>query len=140
MKIPVGSSGQHPIVLFDGQCNLCNGTVRFLVPRDPQANLRFAALQSETGQHLLRKFDLSTDALDTFILIDGEHCYQKSGGALRVTRYLRFPWPVLQAFLVVPAFLRDRVYDFVARNRYDWFGRLDYCPLPTPELNDRFLD
>ena len=131
---------QHPIVLFDGQCNLCSGTVRFLVPRDPRANLCFAALQSETGQRLLKKFDLSTDALDTFILIEGERCYLKSGGALRVTRYLRFPWPLLRVFLIVPTFLRDVIYDFVARNRYDWFGHLNHCPLPTPELSDRFLD
>jgi predicted DCC family thiol-disulfide oxidoreductase YuxK len=127
-------------VLFDGQCNLCNGTVRFLVPRDPKAKLRFAALQSETGQRLLQKFDLSTVVLDTFILIEEKHCYQKSTGALRVTRYLRFPWLAFQALLIVPAFLRDVVYDFVARNRYDWFGRLDHCPLLTPELSDRFLD
>lgn len=138
--MPEDSRSDAPVVLFDGQCNLCNGTVRFLVPRDPQANLRLSALQSQAGQRLLKKFNLSTDALDTFILIDGEHCYQKSGGALRVTRYLRFPWPLLRVFLLVPAFLRDVVYDFVARNRYDWFGRLDHCPLPTPELSDRFLD
>ena len=138
--MPEDSCSNRPVVLFDGQCNLCNGTVRFLIPRDPNANLRFAALQSQTGQRLLKTFNLTADALDTFILIDGEHCYQKSGGALRVTHYLRFPWPLLQALLLVPALIRDVVYDFVARKRYRWFGRLDDCPLPTPELTDRFLE
>ena len=131
---------RHPVVLFDGQCNLCNGVVRFLYPRDPNANLHFAALQSQTGQQLLDKFNLPTDELDTFILIEDNRYYQKSGGALRVTRYLRFPWPVLRVFLIVPAFIRDVLYNFVACNRYRWFGRLDSCPLPTPELKDRFLE
>lgn len=130
----------HPIVLFDGVCNLCNGLVRFLYPRDKGEQLYFTPLQSRTAQDVMRKFAFSSDDFDTFLLVEGKRLYTRSAAALRLVRYLSFPWPLLTVFTLVPPFLRDVFYSFIARNRYHWFGQLDTCPLPTPELQARFLD
>lgn len=132
-------SENRPIVLFDGVCNLCNGVVRFLYPRDPHARLRFTNLQSEAGQALLEKFGMPQDDFDSFALIEGDKAFTRSRGALRTLRYLRFPWPLLYGLMLVPPFIRDAVYDWIARNRYGWFGKMDACPVPTPELQARFL-
>jgi predicted DCC family thiol-disulfide oxidoreductase YuxK len=128
-----------PVILFDGVCSLCNSAVRFIYSRDPNANLRFANLQSEFGQHLLRKFNRQSDNLDTLILIEGDDIHTYSTGSLRIARYLRFPWSLFRVLLILPRFLRDAVYKLVARNRYLWFGLLKACPLPTPELESRFI-
>ena len=130
----------HPIVLFDGECNLCNGSVRFLYPRDPQGRLRFANLQSETGQALLQRFSLPKEEFDSFVLVEGESAYTHSTGALRTLGHLRFPWPILgSGLLILPAVLRDLVYNWIARNRYAWFGKTNTCQAPTPNLQTRFL-
>jgi predicted DCC family thiol-disulfide oxidoreductase YuxK len=130
----------EPIVLFDGVCQFCNASVNFLIDHDPQARLRFAALQSEAGQALLRKFDLRTDDFDTMVLIEGERYWTRSTGALRVASYLPPPWRFLSALQLLPSFLRDPAYMVLAKNRYRWFGHLDACRMPTPELGARFLE
>ncbi len=130
---------EYPVLLFDGVCNLCNGLVRFLLPRDRQAKLRFASLQSDFGQRLLRKQGLPAERFDSFILYADEHAYTKSEGVLRSLSFLPFPWPLFKVFYLVPRNFRDRVYDWVARNRYVWFGQLDNCPLPTTEQAARFF-
>ena len=127
------------IVLFDGVCNLCNGLVRFLIPRDRGGVLRFASLQSEVGGRLLAEYGLAVDALDTFVLIEGGSATTYSTAALRITRYLRYPWPLFYGLIVLPKFLRDAIYRVIARYRYSWFGRMEACPLPTPEMEARFL-
>lgn len=132
---------QHPIVLFDGECNLCNGVIRFMVPLDPKATLRFANLQSETGQALLKKHSLSVSQFDSFILINDNQAYQRSEGALRIFRYLKFPLPIFaNLFSLVPSAWRDKAYYWIASNRYAWFGKTDYCQTPTDSLAARFLD
>lgn len=128
----------HPVVLFDGVCNLCNGAVNFLIDHDPKAHLRFAALQSDAGQALLGERGLTND-LDTFVLVEGTRVSERSSAALRVVRYLRWYWQPLRVFWVVPRPLRDAVYGWVARNRYRWFGKKDACRMPTPALKSRFL-
>jgi predicted DCC family thiol-disulfide oxidoreductase YuxK len=130
----------HPIVLFDGVCKFCNAGVNFLIDRDPDARLRFAALQSAAGQQLLRRFHLPTSDFDTFVLIEGRHCLTRSTAALRIALLLGGRWRLLFPLALVPPFLRDAVYDLIARNRYRWFGRLDSCRMPTPDLKRRFLD
>jgi predicted DCC family thiol-disulfide oxidoreductase YuxK len=130
----------EPIVLFDGVCKFCNRSVNFLIDHDSRGRLRFAALQSETGQALLRRFRLRTNDFDTLVLVQGRHCSTRSTAALRAASYLDGPWRFLEALLLMPAFLRDPLYNFLARNRYRWFGRLDACRVPTPELKARFLD
>ena len=128
-----------PVLLFDGVCNLCNGAVNFLIDRDPEARLRFASLQSASGQQLLRRFELPTDQFDTMVLVEGDRYYTRSTAGLRVARRLKWPWPLLSVFMVVPRPLRDLVYDCIARNRYRWFGQQENCRVPTPELRSRFL-
>lgn len=130
----------HPLVLYDGVCRFCNGAVNFLVDRDPGKRLRFASLQSAFGQAILREQGLSASDLETMILIDGGRAYFRSTAALRAVGKLAGPWRAATVLLVVPAFLRDAVYRIVARNRYRWFGKLDQCRVPTPELRERFLD
>ncbi len=127
------------IVLFDGVCNFCNGTVQFVIKNDPAKRFKFAALQSETGQALLQKHGFSLSDFDTFVLVDGDRAYTKSGAALRMARGLKMPWPLLYGFIIVPAFIRDAAYSLVARNRYKWFGKKDACMIPDPGQRDRFI-
>jgi predicted DCC family thiol-disulfide oxidoreductase YuxK len=127
------------IVLFDGVCNFCNGTVQFVIKNDPAKRFKFAALQSETGQALLQKHGFSLSDFDTFVLVDGDRAYTKSGAALRMARGLKMPWPLLYGFIIVPAFIRDAAYSLVARNRYKWFGKKDACMIPDQAQRDRFI-
>jgi predicted DCC family thiol-disulfide oxidoreductase YuxK len=129
-----------PIVLFDGVCKFCHASVNFIIDHDPRGHIRFAALQSAMGQSLLRKFGLKTTDFDTLVLVEGERFATRSTAALRVAWHLGLPWRLLSAFLLMPAFLRDTLYDLLARNRYRWFGRFEACRVPTPELKARFLD
>lgn len=129
----------HPIVLFDGVCNLCNGSVQFLLKRDPQGLFRFASLQSEAGRSLMRRHGLDPEALSSVVVIDDGRVWRESSAALRIARYLPGGWKLLRVFAVVPRPLRDAVYRLIARNRYRWFGKQETCWLPTPELKGRFL-
>lgn len=128
-----------PIILFDGICNLCNKSVQFVLKRDRRQQFRFASLQSEAGQQLLRKFNLSSTDMNSFVLIDNDKIYTRSGGALRVLKILGGGWRLLYGLIIVPPFIRDRVYDWISRNRYKWFGKREECWIPTPELKKRFL-
>jgi predicted DCC family thiol-disulfide oxidoreductase YuxK len=132
--------GIQPIVLFDGVCKFCDDSVNFLIDRDSKERLRFAALQSATGQELLRKFGLSTGRLSTLVLVEGERCWVRSTAALRLAAYLDGWWWLCSMALFVPAFLRDHAYTILARNRYRWFGTLESCRVPTPDVRRRFLD
>ncbi len=129
----------NPIILFDGVCNFCNASVNFIIRRDPKGVFRFAPLQSERGKKLLEQFHLSTDDLDTMVLIDGDKHYTRSSAGLRIALRLSGLWPLCAVFLIVPKFLRDLVYRFIAKNRYRWWGRRDTCMVPTPEMKERFL-
>jgi predicted DCC family thiol-disulfide oxidoreductase YuxK len=130
-----------PVVLFDGVCNLCNGTVQFLIDHDRDAHLRFAALQSEAGARVLQAHGraVPTGDPDSVLLVAGGHVYSHSDAALRIARLLGFPWSLAAVALVVPRFVRDAVYRFIARHRYRWFGREESCRVPTPALRARFL-
>ncbi len=130
--------GQY-VVLFDGVCNLCNGTVQFIIAHDPSAHFRFAALQSEAARRLLGETQMSGTLLDSVVLVENVRVYTRSTAVLRVARRLSFPWPLFFALIVVPRPLRDMVYELIARHRYAWFGRRDACMMPTPELRARFL-
>ncbi|HMO05842.1 MAG TPA: DCC1-like thiol-disulfide oxidoreductase family protein [Kiritimatiellia bacterium] len=125
---------EHPVILFDGVCNLCHGAVRFIIRRDRAARFRFASLQSEPGRRLA-----AGPAPDSILLIENGLRYDRSTAALRIARRLDGAWPLLYAFIVIPRPLRDVLYAWIARHRYRWFGRLDACPLPSPEWETRFL-
>ena len=126
----------NPVVLFDGVCNLCNASVRFILARDPGGRFRFASLQSQAARRLLG--DRFTG--ESIVLLEAGKIYTKSRAALRIARGLRFPWPMLYAFAAVPRPVRDAIYEWVARHRYAWFGKRDSCMLPTPGLRGRFLE
>jgi predicted DCC family thiol-disulfide oxidoreductase YuxK len=127
------------IVLFDGKCNLCNGSVKFIIKRDPAAQFHFASLQSETGRKIVEEHGGNPDDLDTILLLEDGRLFDRSSAALRIAKCLRAPWPLLAVFLLVPAPLRDLVYRFIARNRYRWFGKTEACMIPTAAIRSRFL-
>lgn len=126
-------------ILFDGVCNLCNASVQFVIRHDAGAKFRFMALQSEAGREIMTRNGLSADQLDSFVLSENGRIYQRSTAALRVAKELGGAWPLLYAFIVVPPFIRNAVYDFIAARRYRWFGRQESCMVPTPELRARFI-
>lgn len=127
------------IVLFDGVCNLCNDTVQFIIRNDARQRFRFAALQSEKGQSLLAEYCLQGVAIDSVVLIADERALVKSDAALGIAGKLGGLWPLCRVAAVIPRGWRDRIYDYVARNRYRWFGKKEACWMPTPDLRQRFL-
>lgn len=127
------------IILFDGVCNLCNSSINFIIDHDKYNVFKFASLQSETGQVLLKKFKLDTKDFDTIVLIENDKCFVRSGAVLRIVKYFPGIWKLLYLFIIVPSPLRDFLYDILADNRYKWFGKKDSCRVPTPELKEKFL-
>ena len=130
----------RPTIFFDGVCNLCTGSVQFIIKHDPKHYFRFASLQSELGQQVLQQFNLPSAEFGSFILLEEGKIYTKSTAALRVTKKLDGLWPVLFSFMIVPPFIRNWVYSFIAKNRYRWFGKKESCWLPNVELSNLFLD
>ncbi len=140
MKDEIQEVEKHPIILFDGVCNLCNSSVQFVIRHDPQRHFRFASLQSDFGQSVLTKFDLPTNSLQSFILLENNKIDTKSTAALKVARRLSKGWNLLYVFIIVPAFIRDAVYQVFAKNRYKWFGKKESCWIPSPALQHLFID
>jgi predicted DCC family thiol-disulfide oxidoreductase YuxK len=130
----------HPIILFDGVCNLCNSAVQFIIRHDKKSIFRFASLQGKHGQELLRHYQLSNEDFNSFVLIQNNKAYTKSLAALLVAKQLNAPVKFLYGFIIVPPFIRNAVYNIIAKNRYSWFGKKDECMIPTPALTDRFLN
>ena len=129
----------HPIILFDGVCNFCNAGINFIIKQDKRKVFRFAALQSETGQRLLKQHHLSTKEFDSFVLIDNGKVYMKSSAGIKVYGKLPWYWKWTQAAWLAPKVIRNGVYDWIARNRYKWFGKKEACMIPTAEVRSRFL-
>jgi len=135
-----GIDTSHPVVLFDGVCNLCSSSVQYIIKRDKKNLFRFASLQSEIANKMLKGHNLSTTEFDSFVLIENGEIYKKSTGALKVAKNLSGAIKLCYGFIIVPAFIRDVVYNLVAGNRYRWFGKKEACWIPTPEISSRFLD
>ena len=129
---------EHPVILFDGVCNFCNGSINFLIKLDKKERLRFSPLQSEFGQVML-KFEKLPPVPNSFILIVGDKWYEKSSATLKIFEFLPWYWKWTKVFWLVPKFIRDGLYDFVSKRRYKWFGKKDQCMIPTPEVRKRFL-
>ena len=129
----------NPIILFDGVCNLCNNSVQFVIKHDAAKKFRFAALQSDTGQALLKQYNLPSTGFDSFVLIQNDKTYLKSTAALTVAKQLKGIVKLLYVFIIVPVFIRNFFYNFIAKNRYKWFGKQETCVMPTAELKSRFL-
>jgi predicted DCC family thiol-disulfide oxidoreductase YuxK len=130
----------HPLIIFDGVCNYCCGVVNFIIERDPDGVFRFAPFQSEAARRILGQYDYPVDTLDSFVLIEDGKLYTKSEAGLRVQKLLGGFHKLLYAFIVVPAPIRDAVYDYIARHRYEWYGKKDECMIPTPDIKSRFLE
>lgn len=130
---------EKPIILFDGVCNFCNSAVNFIIRQDKKRIFRFAPLQSAAGQALLKKHGLSAADLSSFVLIEKGRAYKRTTAALMVANHLPVYWRWTNLFWVIPASIRDIVYNIIARNRYKWFGRKEECMIPTPDLRSRFL-
>lgn len=128
------------IVVFDAQCLLCDGWVRFLLRHDRRGVLRFASIQGANGRALLARAGLQVDGLQTLLLVDGERIWQQTAAILRVLHALGWPWRLAWAAWSVPAPLRDALYRVLARHRYRWFGRSETCLMPPPDHARRFLD
>ena len=127
------------VILFDGVCNLCSGSVQFILKRDKEKKFLFASLQSAYGQNILNQFALPTDTFNSFILLEDGKIFTRSTAALKMFSQLK-GWKWVKLFWIVPKFIRDAVYNLIAKNRYKWFGKKDECWIPTPELKARFLE
>jgi len=132
--------GQQKIILFDGVCNLCNGSVIFILQREKEPVFQFSSIQSESGKELLEWSGLPKEYSQAVVLIDQGTIYLGSTAALKIGQTLKFPWSFL-AYLgfAIPGFIRDWVYAQIAKHRYQWFGKRDICMVPTKELQGRFL-
>jgi predicted DCC family thiol-disulfide oxidoreductase YuxK len=128
------------VVFFDGVCNLCNASVNFLIARDPKAKFRFSSLQSEFSQGFLPFYGVNPAVVDSIAFFSEGRLYRRSRAALEIAKRMRNAWPICYVFIIIPGFLRDAIYNWIARNRYKWFGKEDACSIPTPDLKARFLD
>ena len=128
------------LILFDGVCNLCNSSVQYVIKHDKKNKFLFTALQSETGQQLINQYGIDTSKTDSILLYTPKKgVVAKSTAALTIAYHLGFPNNILSIFLVIPAFIRNWVYDYIAKNRYKWYGKKESCWIPTPELKSKFL-
>jgi predicted DCC family thiol-disulfide oxidoreductase YuxK len=127
------------ILLFDGVCNFCDGTVQFVLKHDKKAVFKFASLQSDAGQQILSHHSLPLSDFDSFVYVDADRVYLKSAAALHVLKELGGLFRLTFLFIVIPRPIRDYVYSLLAKNRYKWFGKKESCTLPSPEERDRFL-
>lgn len=134
------SAPAHPVLLFDGSCNLCNFWVNFLLAADSKHKLKFAAQQSAGGKQLLLQYGCDSDVLESVILIDKGTRYAKSAAILKCLRLLGGIWRLLYVLVIIPRPVRDFLYDFIARHRYRWFGKRDQCRIPSAQEQERFLD
>jgi len=131
---------QDNVIVFDGICNLCSWSVRFIIKRDPGGVFHFAPLQSDTGARLLDEYGLDANDVKTFLLVHGGKAYIKSDAALEIIKEFRGCWRVLTILHIIPRSVRDWCYDILASSRYRWFGRKDACMVPTDDIKGRFLE
>ena len=127
------------VIFFDGVCSFCSFWVKFVIRRDPARKFKFAPLQSLPGREACRALGLPEEPLQSVLLKEEDRYFTQSTASLRILRQLAGPWPLMGAFLLVPAPVRDAAYRFIANHRYRWFGKSESCFLPTPEIRDRFL-
>lgn len=128
-----------PVLLFDGVCNLCSSSVQFVLKRNDKENVQFASLQSDFAANALKQSELPVDYLNSLVLLEQGKTYVKSDAALQLAKHLNGLWKLGSIFLIVPKFIRNPVYDWVAKNRYRWYGKKDACWIPEPKWKSRFL-
>jgi len=128
------------VIIFDGVCNLCNWTVQFIIKRDKKNIFKFLPMQSEKAIELFKKYNLDFTNLDTVVLIRDKDVFFQSDAALEISSNFDYPWKVFYFFIFIPKFVRDWVYDFIAKHRYNWFGKRETCMIPAGDIKSRFLD
>lgn len=130
----------HPnLILFDGVCNFCNFWVNFIIDRDSKAFFKFTALQSDTARQILKSNNIDAIKIDSIVLVINGKIFFKSSAAFQIARKLDGFWKLLYIFIIIPPFMRDRIYDFIASNRYKWFGKRETCRIPTDDEKHRFI-
>lgn len=129
----------YPIVLFDGVCNFCNRMVNFAIRNDKEGKLRFAPLQSKSGEALKEKYKIQPTA-DTLVFIEKGKAYTYGIAAIRICNYLNWPAKALYVFIIIPSFISQPIYKWFAKRRYKWFGKRESCMIPTDAIKSRFLD
>jgi len=127
-----------PVIFFDGVCNLCNASVQFVIKHDKNDQFSFTAIQGELAKEVLPKFKIDPGQLNTILLLEEGKLYTKSSAALRIAKKLDGVWPLLYAFIVIPKLVRDWLYNIIAKNRYNWWGKEESCWVPTPTLKNKF--
>jgi predicted DCC family thiol-disulfide oxidoreductase YuxK len=135
----MGESNKKSVILFDGICNLCNASVQFVLKQDKNQQFLFASLQSDASAKLLLQDNNKNKSLNSIVLIDNDKIYKKSTAVLRIARKLGGFWMLFYTFIIIPNFVRDGLYDLIARNRYKWFGKKDKCIMYIPEYKNRFI-
>ena len=134
------TENNESIILFDGVCNLCSGFVQFVLRYEKTTDIKFASLQSQIGNSIIKNYQVSQKGLESIVFIENNKAYEKSDAVLRISKYLKFPLSLISAFIILPRFIRDSVYDLVAANRYRLFGKKEVCWLPQPQWKKRFID
>jgi len=134
-------TNNESILFFDGLCNLCVGSIQFVLKHEKKSDseLKFSSLQSNFGISKRKELTIP-ESVDSLVLLKGGQVYYYSSAALRLTSFMGGFWPLLKVLLIIPPFLRDSVYRFIAKHRYSWFGEREICWLPTPELESRFIN
>lgn len=128
------------LILFDGVCNLCNSSIQYVIKHDKNDTFRFTALQSDIGQQIIDTYNIDTSKTDSILLYSNENGLSaKSSAALKIATQLGFPRNMMTIFFIIPPFIRNWVYDYIAKNRYKWYGKTKECMIPTPELKSKFL-
>ena len=125
-------------MLFDGVCNFCNTTVRFVLAYNRAENIQFSPLQSDFAKQLLAQHNLSSDDMNTVVFIEDNKAYTRSTAAFQISKHLIYPWKAIYYFKFVPKSITDWIYDLIAKNRYSWFGKKNQCMVPKPEWRERF--
>jgi len=128
------------LVLFDGHCHLCDGSVKFILKHDKNKVFKFASLQSTTGKKIIEKYQIDPSLGESIIYLKKGKIYTKSSAALWIANKIKFPAILISGLIIFPPIIRDKVYDFIAKNRYKWFGKSETCLLPDPEQRNRFID
>ena len=136
----MNKSKSNAIILFDGVCNLCNNSVLFIIKRDKNNYFKFASIQSEFGQNFIQKYQLSEHKLDTLFLFEENKILTKSTAVFKIAKYLNGFSKYFYYCIYIPKFFRDTIYDIIAKNRYQWFGKYDNCMIPTDDLKEKFMD
>lgn len=128
------------VVLFDGVCNLCNSFVRWIIKRDKSGQLKFSSLQSDYGRNIIELHNIHDQYLNTVIYLEDDQIYFRSEAVLRIIKQTHSIYSMAFAFRIIPGFIRDWIYNFIAKNRYFWFGKSDACQLPPEDMKERFIN